>query len=332
MAVFDDSNLPPVQLMVIIALGHNVIIFLYHTSKIFRNMSYIKALSIISMLIMLLMLISLIPNVFALWPTLWNCDALIIGMGEIYMLAKLSIYILFLERLFHVFGNSALEFKPCHIYLSRISIAIWALFMTIILITRANGLKNPQKSTQCLPDVPLYVHGLLIFGDITICTCISILFSRRLIMLNMTIINNEERQIANALMSTKTLELLSKSTLLTFIALSTTVLSLIAGGIIGVVPLFVSLDMMVNVLCIMLMFIVHEELYNFCCAKAQPLVTAKCLRCCSCACFCRITDGQSNVSTDLKLPADKRTMDCVISNNLNLVDTNKKEENKTTQV
>ncbi len=63
-----------------------------------------------------------------------------------------------------------------------------------------------------------------------------------------------------------------------------------------------SLDMMVNTLCIMLMFSVHQKVYNVCCRHCQLLVTMQCLYCCSCACCFQIkqTVFIKNVSNTTK--------------------------------
>merc|ERR1711902_160910 len=114
-------------------------------------------------------------------------------------------------------------------------------------------------------------------------TLISILFSRRLLFLNLYVKSNENVSKDDILWG-----ILVKSTMLTFIALITTETSLILMMVLGVSTIWISIDCMVNCWCIMLMFAVHKPLYFKMCGRLEPLISNKCLLCYSCHCCCKI--------------------------------------------
>ena len=83
--------------------------------------------------------------------------------------------------------------------------------------------------------------------------------------------------------------ILGKSTLLTFIALTTSEICLVLAGVLELEALWTSIDSMVNCWCVMLIFAIHRKIYRIGCERLQnKIITSQCISCCSCNCCCPI--------------------------------------------
>lgn len=129
----------------------------------------------------------------------------------------------------------------------------------------------------------------IVFGNVI---CIS--FSRKLLYVNMSLTaaqiedNHTSATVIknyNATMSTWVL--LKKSALLTYIGLISTFITMVCCIVFGEEPIWISIDTMINVWCIALMFRVHDNIYTNSCMKCQDCcITIKCIYCYACGC-CR---------------------------------------------
>ena len=162
-------------------------------------------------------------------------------------------------------------------------------------------------------------------GDVLISTVISILFARRMLLLNASLHENAPIQrtpstlsmdsnVSHSVKSMKSLStsrksshghgvfetilddstwtMLQRSTLLTFITLFTSQIAIGLGAVLKLEALWTAVDSMVNCWCVMLIFVVHDGFYNKCCGKMQnKIVTVGFMRCWSCNCCCRISGG-----------------------------------------
>ena len=215
-----------------------------------------------------------------------------------------------MERLFVVFESSDLKFKQKEIYLSRCLGLIWLILISTMILLLADGYYNSSVNA-CSLDYPLWGNALAAFGDITICTIISILFSRRLLVINLTlkqntkmmpqstasndnigkVVENKERKstILDVIQQDTTWRVLTKSTLLSFIALFTTEMSLILSGIlIEYASIWCAIDTVINCWCVLLMFATHNGLYFVMCRKCEKCINVGWLSCYSCHCCCKI--------------------------------------------
>eukprot|EP01084_Bolivina_argentea_P166116 288486_1 len=135
------------------------------------------------------------------------------------------------------------------------------------------------------------------------------MFARRLILLNLLLptpeLSSSSSSMSNLdnvnnsnttenILNGRMLNLLKKSTGLTFIALFTTELSLLLSGVLGIQIIWTTLDSSVNCLCIILMFQMHRKIYKMllfdkCIGNC---VSIKCLVCYSCAYCCQVKMSQ----------------------------------------
>eukprot|EP01084_Bolivina_argentea_P258163 435124_1 len=265
----------------VIAVIHNILILLYHSCH-FQCICDSK-LQYVSLYVMSLIASSSIYNTFTAWIILTTITCkwiYLIGL-ILWVIAKVSMYFLFLERLFVVFDDTICKFKTSQIIPSRILLILYATIVIVLVLLFSDTKLDPVTNT-CLSNLPIWIFGFYAIGDFVICTVISILFSRRLLLLNMAL--NFDDKTFNISREDCTWDILLKSSILTFIALFTTQISLILMIVIGVSTMWVSIDSIINIWCIMLMFSVHTSLYSKICSKAESCISYKCLLCYSYHC------------------------------------------------
>ena len=239
----------------------------------------------------------------------------------IYQTYKGMIYILFLERLFLVFQQSTYKFSKSFIISSRAFIILFVSVCIVLIICITNG-TIINETNACKADIPQWSTSIIIIADLIIMYLISTLFSRRLLLLSCSLtslqFNNFTKHNKNNNKHDKTydayyrnVKIAKKSTLLTLSAILTTILSLIVIGFLGQSSMCAAIDSMVNCWCIMLMFAIHNKLYNIICGKTELLIHSKCLSCYSCNCCCRITINNTNNGNKtphiLSIPSNTRT-------------------------
>ena len=274
-----------------IGLFHNSVLFVYHAFCVLskaKKILVIQRLSLLSMALTLVFQTALFLFESKLVHTsLLNCTWIIRLPVILWLFSKFSMYFLFLERLFRVFSNTDLEFKSLWMWTARLILSFWGIILLALIVLFVDGAKGEILINDCLVLVPVWCSGLMAFSDLTICTVISVLFARRLLMLH---VSCTEKQTAEISIPQKTsnandsaLEVIRKSTLLSLVALLTTELSL-ALMVFGVTQLWISMDCMVNCWCILLIFRLHDRIFQSLCCLCQRCIGVRCLSCYSCNC------------------------------------------------
>ena len=131
--------------------------------------------------------------------------------------------------------------------------------------------------------------------DLSLSIIISVLFTRRLLLLNLETFKNEMIYGPSSLKSmSEVVEnmphfiVLNKTTLLACITLGTNQFTILAAGIFRFSSMWSSLNTMVNCWCIMLMFSCHNNVFERICGGCKGMVNTECLNCYSCNWLCRI--------------------------------------------
>merc|ERR1719384_1431847 len=85
------------------------------------------------------------------------------------------------------------------------------------------------------------------------------------------------------------ISVLKQSTLLSMFALiSSIVISMLLTYFLGVATFWSALDSIINTWCVVLMFSVHTDIYQVCCARIESNISDQCLSCCSCHLCCNV--------------------------------------------
>eukprot|EP01084_Bolivina_argentea_P224760 379996_1 len=291
------------EIICTIAFAHCIIILTYHSYALVKFnqklIPIIQKLSILSIILTVLMETMFIMGLYTLFPKPpFNCQLVWILYGLSWLIAKFSLYCLFLERLFMIFRGSSMGFKKSHIFTARVML-LFNLFLCIILaIIFIEGSYN-EHINNCSGSMPFLLRVLTACNDAMICSIICILLSRRLLLLSLSFAETEQKNdITNVMMDDEVLHILSKTSFLCYIMVVSTTLSLIFSGIISMSLSWLSLDFMVNCWCVLLMFAAHQRLYTICCSECEKLmVTIKCLSCLSCNCCCQIKLANPKMET-----------------------------------
>eukprot|EP01084_Bolivina_argentea_P303755 524529_1 len=288
-----------------IALTHSIAIFIYHTFSIFshnkiKSITRVRWLSILSLMITICM--QLIAIFLAFGQHQLDCKWYTVSIGLSWAIAKYSLYILLLERLFRIFAGSSLKFKRIHVFISRSLLSFWLLLSIIIFVLFVDGKPNEYVPTVCAAHFPFWINVFAGNSDITICCIICISLSRRLLELNVSITESEQTtdintSITKTLMNNQMYRTLIRSSLLSFIALLTTQTSILLMAIIGLDSIWMSLDFMVNGWCVVLMFSAHNTMYTLLCGYCERMISMKCISCISCACWFKIKPTTITVDT-----------------------------------
>eukprot|EP01084_Bolivina_argentea_P140597 247122_1 len=308
------------NIVVTIATVHNLIIFSYHCIIVSK---YLKASGRIPLLSLFPLtthcLITLYTAVFYDWDMhLLTCEWTI-KLGHIlYAIAKNSIYLFYAERLFAVFENSQMAFKKSTILITRIAWIIWSLYLFTFSLFADTGYydTNTKRCTATMGGIENAIAGLI---DLIICVTLSVLFVRRMLAVVFMIgdtdkamemsrsgsgststtgkntdidesTKNDNKQMHESMQNLSTLKILRKTTLLAFIGLLTTQLSLVFASVFGMDGMFTCIDWMINCYCVILMFAKYKKVYvKLChCNRMELCFTMNCLACYSCHCCCAI--------------------------------------------
>ena len=307
---------------------HNLLLFIYHMN---HTRSFIcgdqkKSFRLLNLSISTLGFLcfyTMYNCLFAWYPvqSQLGCTWIIkIGVTS-YALSKVIVYVFIMERLFLIFHQTSYGFSKRQKTMGRIISAVIVITMISICILFTDGTYNSEL-INCTSDVPLW---LLMYGagfDVTCSMALSVIFSRKLLHINLTIVENTMDSKSPRSMSETTctnsnenghgdanpvhdpsgtavkrinsidhvnendatFKILTKSTLLTFIALFSTQLQLSIVGIVGLNAPFSALDSVINGWCCMLMFARYNYIYIKLCGKMEKCITIKCLSCWSCNC------------------------------------------------
>mmetsp|Transcript_45781 Transcript_45781/g.40996 ORF Transcript_45781/g.40996 Transcript_45781/m.40996 type:complete len:441 (-) Transcript_45781:86-1408(-) len=289
------------------------------------------------------------------------CQFLLISGSILYLFTKTSLYFLYLERLFHVFYNSAYAFCKYTVWISRIALITYALMMAFLLIIHGGADVSLHPTHKiCIGTPELWVVGIITLVDFVLGIIISILFIRRLLIIlaktvrvkstkkpsqsvtnriksdwngmnvapklqtvstrsqSQSVINTDKHEIKNhepedvmmdiMMEDCNTWKVLQKFTLLTVLAITTTLASLVFAVLFEIAPIWISIDMMINCWCVMLMFHSHHGLYKIMCLRLQKCAISRiCLTICACNCGCCKIGGKkrnSNAGTEMVIKTE----------------------------
>lgn len=253
------------------------------------------------------------------------CEFLLTAGSILYLITKISLYFLYLERLFHVFHNSAYAFSKSTVWLSRIALISYALAMTLLSIFHGSAdIYYHSTHKMCIATPVLWIVATITLVDFVLGVIISILFIRRLLIIlthtvrakaskktvtdwngsipiqtvgtrSQSMVHqnvNDKRHNQDTMMDImmqdcNTWKVLQKFTLLTVLAITTTLTSLVFAVLFGVAAVWISIDMMINGWCVILMFHSHHGLYKKMCMRLQKCAISRmCLTVCACNCCC----------------------------------------------
>eukprot|EP01084_Bolivina_argentea_P302410 521977_1 len=196
--------------------------------------------------------------------------------------SRFIVYFLFFQRLVDIFKNSAFEFKHLSIRMSYILLITAYIICFVYVILFGNGIYS-ELSDSCIANFTWWFTLIFSFFDVFVCTLIQVLFARKLLSVTRLTDNNEHKNRYQGMIL-----ILTKSTMLAFIAIITNELALVFTAIFLLPSLWTVINSVVNCWCIILMFAVHSNCYNVICKKFTTCVTIKCLYCFACDCCCKI--------------------------------------------
>eukprot|EP01084_Bolivina_argentea_P250532 419796_1 len=305
-----------------IACIQNAFILCYHSYHTFvcftkSEPSKIQYLSIIFILLNFLKSLCYISKSW--FPLYWSCDWIMKLVFLIGVYSSIMLYIVVLERLFLVFSDSQFAFKQTSIYSSRCLLMVYSISISFLVVFIGHGYYD-NVHNRCLIDLPMWLMGVWGFIDIFICSSISILFARRLLFLNLHLLSKENAINISSATSTNVNEqmvdimyaidikditwtIVTKSTLLSMIALISSISFIVLVGTIFLFKTFLgtisSIDAIINVWCVMLMFSTHKKLYDKICKRMECCVSIKCLSYYSCtACCVRISTQSKTIKLE----------------------------------
>eukprot|EP01084_Bolivina_argentea_P311729 539616_1 len=171
-----------------ISLLLNVAILCYHTFRTLPCITKIKIarvqyLSLFCLVMTVLFNLDVCFTSFGIHPSSLSCAWVIKLVVASYLFQKIALYGLLLERLFCVFEESALCFYSYQVYSSRCIVLVTLLSILIIVFTFVDGITHHEN--YCIAHYPLWINGIGAIVDITFLIIISIMFARRLILLNL---------------------------------------------------------------------------------------------------------------------------------------------------
>ena len=155
-------------------------------------------------------------------------------------------------------------------------------------------------SDVCRINMPIWLMGVAVLSDIFIVLAISIVFCRRLLLVNLTVTANltdtgsnvsdattpRKRTLSANIVSTTnfTFEVMRKSLVLVMVALLTTPTSIFLGATFGLIGFWVAMDFAISCWTVMLMFAKHNWIYEYLCQRLEGCITVTCLSYYSCFC------------------------------------------------
>eukprot|EP01083_Nonionella_stella_P100306 282713_1 len=188
-------------------------------------------------------------------------------------------WIVLSERVFAILLASAYQFHQHSIWSIRILIVSTIIFWCIINGIYLDGYYDEYNKCQMLIPLPIYL-GAALNNIIISCSIMSVL-SRKLLLVHL---KTEGKSESND----ELVVVIRKSVILSLLAIISTQCSMALSVVVGINLMWISLDMMINAWCIMLMFSFHNRIYSFCCDCVSNQVSIGCIACCSCDCFCKV--------------------------------------------
>ena len=274
----------------ITAFAHCSTLLVYHlfgTLSKKQCVSKLQSLSVLAITIYLATNFLIILSSWRLHPNFMSCKTFVDVTAITYFLSKMTLYFLLFERLFTVFNNSAHSFSAQFQVIARLSLIIWSIITIVLIFWSGDGYYNPERD-ECYDNYPLWSIGITAGGDFVIGIYTSVMFCRRLMVVQLSSTVNESSKtgsttydsdydvahgqlklsraessksrisksdiIAAMKSNRKLLEILKKFTFLTFLSVFTTLWSLAFIGLFELAGMWISIDGMVNSWSVLLMF------------------------------------------------------------------------------
>ena len=280
------------QIMVVFALCHDIIILLYHIYRLIpkfkESLNRIQILSVIAIFMITLFCVCGVIDYNDLYQSTnvyislgINCKWKTIIYMIVYALSKFSVYFLCLERLFSIFNESYLQCNKCQIIFGRIlfiSLLITLLLLSIFVGFDPNKVDKTEPLQNCEKGRPAtWIQIYTAIQDALICFILSNIFSRKLLSLQRSISLKHDGYSYQDILSDNYIKLVQRTVLLACIVLISTPASLITAALFGISAFWFSIDGMINIWCIILMFKVHKRVYRCICGNISDKLSIKCL-------------------------------------------------------
>ena len=236
----------------------------------------------------------------------------------VYILHKIILYNFFLERLFLIFNDTDLranQFKSCQTFILRSVTFIWP-FLLIVLFLIMPPYRNGSDGVQVQALQHLIMAFIMIVGDLSVSLTISILFSRRLLLIESSSNNSQHT-------------LLKRCLILSVFSIIILLFHFLLTIILGLGKLWTVLDVTMNSWCILLSFTEYDKIYWKVFGKLHNCIGHKCLLCYTCyCCSCyKIEDGISDSKSMRKRDIDQTMTNSTGSNAITIDSTNKSADN-----
>lgn len=322
---------------------HNAILLMYHAyhtiteSKRRQKIIRLQYLSVLTLAVLSIYATFAAILGWYQYQSYLECKWIFITGMMLYIISKCILYLFIMERLFLIFNKTNLSFTVTQRIISRILFVIYTITALLLSIFFGGNVTFYSEFQYCESNIPTFITIFFAASDIIISAVLSILFARRLLIINLRrVVSNMDETLdsvtrlsRNGSISTvqsskhiddnhdppgvmrmpspkrsgsvydvnekdATFKILTKSTLLTFIALLSTQFTLISIALLGSGAVFGCLDSIINGWCCMLMFASYGNIYSkkLLCGKLEKLITIRCLSCYSCNCCCFELDIQ----------------------------------------
>ena len=357
------------NLITTICAVHNSLLFgyhMYHTPACGRQKtkSRLQFLSISTLGFLCLYTIFSCTFLWYQIQSPYACTWIVKAGTASYALSKVVVYLFIMERLFFIFQRTTYGFNKTQKIMARTMASIYVITSLFICMVFADE-QYHSELVDCTAVIPFW---LLAYGggaDVIASLILSITFSRKLLVINLTMVENSmcnvvdssvrsrtetmesvytkntmhnnsnmDREVSKSKSVTakrmksidnineqdSTFKILKKSTLLTFIALLSTHISILISAFIGLSNPLSALDSVINGWCCMLMFARYHGIYITLCGKMEKCITVQCLSCYTCNyCCCELdvatkadNENDKHVQRELSVNSSK-TKDIISS-------------------
>jgi len=308
--------------VVVIAAVHNFALWTFHGTYSFgtneRNKIHSLSVWALTLITLACVVYVIVPYITVYNDDVWNVPLTAPLCKWIIALSKFSVvypktiglHYVYIERLFVIFKDNVYSFKRWQKWSLRGFLVVTTLMWTVVVLLNADdGYKYNAEKNVCMRFAIKASSIAFAACDLGVCSLITALYCRRLLIFvsrrNTTFLQqatgpNAPQDIANS----RYFKVMVKSTVLTFVASSSTQIALTAGWLLGVPELWFSLDAAFNSWCLILIFDLYDELFNLypcCCCLCEKLMCYHCIVCCSCHYCCGVDiGGSSNLRPEIR--------------------------------
>ena len=246
-------------------------------------------------------------NTFKLPLSQVACEWILLTVRLSFVYSKtLGLYVVYIERIIHIFKNNVYAFTKREIFSLRAIILLVTAAASMILIKSNSEVVHYLPSKQggdCRLDNPIHLLLIIIIIDFVICNLMTVVYCRKLLIfwqrLNTRYLTepasnaqNPNPNTPNLDADTKYYNIMVKSTVLTFIASISTQSTFIFVYIMGISSMWCAMDCIVISWCLILIFDLYDNLFNlyaFCCGLCEKLLCYHCILFYSCHYCFRVT-------------------------------------------